>query len=421
MIPDYYIQPQIWMTAPETSKLINALSSSGKDKKIALFVGGCVRDSLLGRPVNDIDIATILHPDEVSRSLNKVGIKVYETGLEHGTVTAISDGKSFQITTLRRDNNTDGRRAQVSFTDQWVIDAKRRDFTVNAIYADICGNVYDPVGGIEDIKMRRVRFVGDAQKRIKEDILRLLRFFRFYAQFSTPPPDRQALEACRQLAYKIPNLSGERIKVETFKLLETDDPATTLSLMSANGVLKYFLPEVKQIDRLSGLVIAENIVGSIDPLRRLAAAVKTDIDGALVVARRLRFSNMAAKRLGRLVVKDQRIKRDMNIELSMKLIYLLGIDLWRDRVLINWADDIALGQNQEGVFNEQWQSIYRIADKWKRPIFPLKGTDVLDLGIVSGPSIGSYLNNVEEWWIENYFLPNKCKCLSKLKDFIRSD
>jgi len=421
MKPDYYICPPIWMTAPETSRLINALSSIDGDKIIALFVGGCVRDSLFDRPVNDIDIATILSPKEVSSILSEAGFKVFETGLEHGTVTAVLGTKYFQITTLREDKSTDGRRAKVSFTDQWSIDANRRDFTINAIYADIFGNIYDPVGGLEDIKVGRVRFVGDAQQRIKEDVLRLLRFFRFYAQFSNPPPDRQAIEACKKLAYKLSNLSGERIRAETFKLLETNDPATTLSLMSANGILKYVLPEVKQIDRLAGLVLVENIVGSIDPLRRLAAAVKTDTEGANAIAQRLRFSNLTADRLCSLVVKDQRIKFDMNLKSCMKLMYLLGTDLWRDRVLINWADDIAMGRNRESIFNNQWQNIYRLAETWERPVFPLKGDAVLDMGIPSGPSIGYYLSNVEEWWIQNDFLPNRNECLLKLKSFISLD
>ena len=421
MKPDYYIRPPIWMTAPETSRLINALSSIDGDKIIALFVGGCVRDSLFDRPVNDIDIATILSPSEVSRTLSEAGFKVLETGLEHGTVTAVLGAKYFQITTLREDKSTDGRRAKVNFTDQWSIDANRRDFTINAIYADIYGNIYDPVGGLEDIKVGRVRFVGNAQKRINEDVLRLLRFFRFYAQFSNPPPDRQAIEACKKLAYKLPNLSGERIRAETFKLLETNDPATTLSLMSANGVLRYFLPEVKQIDRLAGLVLVENLVGSIDPLRRLAAAVKTDIEGANTIAQRLRFSNRTTARLCSLVVKDQRIKIDMSLKSRMKLMYLLGADLWRDRVLINWADDIALGGNQEGTFSKQWKNIYKLADTWERPVFPLKGADVLDMGMEIGPSVGYYLNNVEEWWIQNDFLPNRNECLLKLKGFISSD
>ena len=404
------------MTAPATVKVMAALHAGDTGGQVALFVGGCVRDSLLDRVVGDIDIATVLAPDEVSRRLAKAGLKMVPTGLAHGTVTAVVDGKPFEITSLRVDVDTDGRRATIAFTDDWAADAARRDFTVNALFADASGAVFDPVGGLADLKAKRVRFVGDAEQRIREDVLRLLRYFRFYAQLASPPPDREAIAACAKLADLLPTLSGERVAAETFKLLATNDPATTMSLMSANGVLQHFLPEAKEIDRLAALSTVDGIVDYGDPLRRLAASLKTDTAGADAIAGRLRLSNANRGRLHALVATDQRLTRDMSLQTQRAILYRLSAELWRDRVLIDWAEEIALGGAQDSSVTARWRELYQLPDTWTVPTFPLQGHDVLALGVAAGPAIGRHLGDVEDWWIAGGFTADRAACLTQLRD-----
>jgi len=398
-----------------------ALTAGEAAGPVALFVGGCVRDSLLGREIGDIDIATALGPDVVSERLRAAGVKVVPTGLAHGTVTAVTGDRHFEITTLRVDVDTDGRRATVAFTDDWVADAQRRDFTVNALFADGAGAIYDPVGGLDDLKSGRIRFVGDPEQRIREDVLRLLRFFRFYAQFGAPPPDKAALAACAKLADLLPTLSGERVAAETFKLMAAADPATTMVLMSANGVLPHFLPEAGEIDRLAALVTVEGIVGQADPLRRLAACLKVDAAGAGAVADRFRLSNADRARLRALAVAGTRLDREMSVAQQRELLYRLGADGWHDRVLVDWAEDIALGTPQDRHITDAWRALYHLPDDWKLPVLPLQGHDVLELGVAPGPAIGRYLGEVEEWWIAGGFTADRQACLAKLRELARAE
>jgi poly(A) polymerase len=418
MTPVTHIDTQPWMTAPETVAVMQALHVGEASEPVALFVGGCVRDTLLGRAVGDIDIATVLAPEEVSKRLQEAGLKVVPTGLAHGTVTAISGGIPFEVTTLRVDVDTDGRRATVAFTDDWVADAARRDFTVNALFADSAGAIFDPVGGLDDLHARRVRFVGDAEQRIREDVLRLLRFFRFYAQFGAAPPDRDAITACAKLADLVPTLSGERVATEIFKLLAAADPATTMILMSANGVLQHVLPEAKEIDRLAALVTVDSIVDQADPLRRLAAGLKVDGAGADAIADRLRLSNADRVRLRTLVETDHRLDREMSAATARATLYRLGIDVWRDRVLIDWAEEISVGVPQDRHTTDAWRALYTLPDQWTPPAFPLQGNDVLALGVAAGPAVGRHLGQVEEWWIEGDFTADRQACLRQLSDAV---
>ena len=416
MEPVTHISPQPWMTAPATATVMAALNAGEETGRVALFVGGCVRDSLLGRAVGDIDIATVLAPHEVSERLHDAGLKVVPTGLAHGTITAVVEAQHIEITTLRVDVDTDGRRANVAFTDDWVADAERRDFTVNALFADSSGAIFDPVGGLADLKAGRIRFVGDAEQRIREDVLRLLRFFRFYAQFGTPPPDREAIAACAKLANLLPTLSGERVAAETLKLLAAADPATTLTLMSANGVLRHFLPEAKEIDRLAALVTVDGIVDRGDPLRRLAVGLNVDAVGADAIAVRLRLSNADRDRLRDLVVADHCLDRDMSAQARRVALYRFGADLWRDRVLIDWAEEIALGAPQDRRVTDGWRELYNLPGEWTPPAFPLQGHDVLALGVAAGPAVGRHLAEVEDWWIAGDFAAGREACLAKLRE-----
>jgi len=415
MEPVTQIDPQPWMTAPATAAVMAALHAGETSGLVALFVGGCVRDSLLDRAAEDIDIATVLAPEMVSERLQAAGLKVVPTGLAHGTVTAIVEGRHFEITTLRVDVDTDGRRATVAFTDDWVADAQRRDFTVNALFADCAGAVFDPVGGLADLKAGRIRFVGNAEQRIREDVLRLLRFFRFYAQFGSPPPDGEAIAACAKLADLLPTLSGERVAAETFKLMAAADPATTMTLMSGNGVLPHFLPEAQEIDRLAALVTVEGIVGHADPLRRLAACLKVDAAGAAAIADRFRLSNADRGRLLALAVEAHRFNRQMSDEMRRVALYRLGAAGWRDRVLIDWAEEIALGAPQDRPVTDAWRELYNLPDEWCPPAFPLQGHDVLKLGVEAGPAVGRHLAEVEEWWIAGGFAAGREACLAKLR------
>src|SRR5215468_4177027 len=271
MQPSERLDPQPWMIAAETVAVMAALAAAGGE---ARFVGGCVRDALLGRKVSDIDIATHEPPERVMNLLSRAGIKAIPTGIKHGTVTAVVGVRHFEITTLRRDVETYGRHARVEYTDDWAADAARRDFTMNALFCSADGTIYDPFGGLADLRAQRVRFVGDPAERIREDVLRLLRFFRFHAHYGKPPPDPPALAACRDLAHLLPTLSGERVCAETLKLLSAPQPADVVDLMRESGVLAHFLPEATGIDRMRALVAAEavaprDLVPRPDPLRRL--------------------------------------------------------------------------------------------------------------------------------------------------------
>src|SRR5262249_44857902 len=273
------------MTEPPTQAVMVALGA-------ARFVGGCVRAALLGRAIGDTDIATPPPPDAVPRRLEAAGIKVVPTGLAHGTVTAVVAPRHFEITTLRRDVETYGRHARVEYTDDWAADAARRDFTMNALFCSADGTIYDPFGGLDDLRAQRGRFVGDPAERIREDGLRLLRFVRFHAHAGKPPRDPAALTACRALAHFLPTLSGERVCAETLKLLSAPQPADVVDLMRENGVLAHFLPEATRIDRLRALVAAEavtprDLVPRPDPLRRLGELLDGREASAEPVATRL--------------------------------------------------------------------------------------------------------------------------------------
>ena len=299
MRSDQRLDPQPWMTAPDTAAVLKALTKGGKE---ARFVGGCVRDALLGRKITDIDLATPEPPERVMKLLAEARITVVPTGLKHGTITAVVNKHPFEITTLRRDVETFGRHARVEYTDDWEADAARRDFTMNALFCAPDGTLYDAFGGIADLHARRVRFVGEAEARIREDVLRLLRYFRFYAHYGAPPPDQAALAACRSLAHLLPTLSGERVCQETMKLLRAADPAPVFALMRDQGVLEHFLPEATRIDRLAALVTIEGAVPAAlleraDAVRRLGALVGDSVEAARAVASRLKFSNADRERL----------------------------------------------------------------------------------------------------------------------------
>jgi poly(A) polymerase len=399
------IEPQPWMTDLITLSVLEALSAGGAQ---ARFVGGSVRDALLGRRIGDIDIATPAPPERVIELLEKRGIKVVPTGVAHGTVTAIAGTppRHFEITTLRRDVETYGRRARVAFDADWAADAARRDFTINAIFLDPDGTVHDPVGGLADLRAHRVRFVGDPATRIAEDVLRILRYYRFEARFGTGLGDPQARAACRALAHLLPNLSAERVAQELVKLLETSYPISALRMMLEDGVLSVILPEARRLDRLRHMIAIEP---EPDPLRRLAALIEVDGPGAVALAERLHFSNAWRDRLHGLA-PPWAIDPPADMAAQRRALYRLGAERYRDVALLLAAEG-AMSRDRFG-------ELLALARDWTPPAFPLAGRDVTALGIAAGPEVGRLLGAVHNWWEAGDFTADRAACLLYLQGLV---
>jgi poly(A) polymerase len=403
--PDGRIAPQPWMSEPATEAVLKALVAESGG---ARFVGGCVRDALLGRAIGDIDIATPLVPEEVMRRLEAAGIRVVPTGLAHGTVTAVAAPRHFEVTTLRRDVETFGRHARVAFTDDWAEDAQRRDFTMNALFLDPYGNVFDPVRGLGDLLAGRVRFVGDAATRIREDVLRLLRFYRFHAHYGKGAADAEARAACRALAALLPTLSGERVATETLKLLAAPDPLPTLRMMAEDGVLAAFLPEVRHFGRLAAVVPLEPTP---DALRRLGTLLDDAAGAAASVAERLRLSNEQSDRLIATAAPPVAVDLAGDERAQRRALHRLGTDLYRDLVLRRAA---------EGGDAMRARALLALAEAWRPLEFPLKGRDVTALGVPAGPEIGRLLAAIAAWWEDGDFRADRKAALAELQRRVKN-
>jgi poly(A) polymerase len=397
---------QPWLAAPETRAVVEALTRDGGQ---ARFVGGCVRDALLGRPVKDIDLATPDPPETVMQRLQRAGIRAIPTGIEHGTVTAVIGERHFEITTLRHDVETFGRRARVAFTDDWDADAARRDFTINALSAEPDGTVHDPFDGIADLEAGRVRFVGEPEARIREDVLRLLRFFRFHAWYGSGEPDAAALAACSRFAELLPTLSGERVAAELLRLLLAPDPASAVALMRDHGVLQPILPELTRVERLRVLVLIEDEIGDRDAVRRLAALLPPAQAGALAVAARLKLSNADRDRLAMLAAPPLAVA-PLDERGARRALHRIGAALFRDLVLLDWADSPGTAPRH--------RALLAAADAWTPVALPVKGQDVLEHGVAAGPAVGELLAEIERWWEEGDYRATREDCLSKLRALI---
>jgi poly(A) polymerase len=411
------LDPQPWMKAPATRSVMAALTAQGGE---ARFVGGCVRDSVIGRPVRDIDIATHEPPDRVMALLADAGIRAIPTGIEHGTVTAVVRSDHFEITTLRTDVKTYGRRAEVAFTDDWAEDAARRDLTFNALSLTEDGILHDPFGGLADLEAGRVRFVGDAETRIREDVLRALRFFRFYAYYGRPPIDAEALAAVEKMAPSLPRLSGERVWGELMRLLRASDPAAVFRLMEAHGILTHLFPGPTWIARLAALVDVEAARGiegeGADPLRRLAAVMRLDSDLAEALTARLKLSRKERHRLAAMAEAPGRIAADAAPAAARRMIYALGSETYRDAVLLRWARDRAeLGPGEN---DDAYAALLDLSESWPPPELPVKGADAVGLGLPAGPRVGQALARVEAWWIDRDFAPDRAACLDRLRSVV---
>ena len=396
-----------WLKAPETQKLIAALEAARAGG--SRFVGGCVRNTLMGRPVEDIDIATQLTPDQVTEIATKAGFAAHPTGIEHGTVTVVVNSRPFEVTTLRRDVSTDGRRATVAFTEKWEEDAQRRDFRMNALYADASGAVHDPTGGgLDDVKAGRVIFIGDAHTRIREDYLRILRFFRFNAWYARGPVDPQGLAACADLVAGLDQLSVERVWKEVKKLLEAPDPRAAWEGMTAIEARARALPELTNEARLDALTTLEvDLMLPVDPMTRVAAALQ-DQAGARALAVRLKLSNEERDRLVAALGDEVKLTSFMSLKEMRRAIYRLGNQAFRDRVMLAWA-------GAGGEKAQQWRALVAHGQMWTPPKFPLSGDEVMAAGVPAGPKVGAVLREVEAWWIDADFPDDKLSIIERLK------
>lgn len=373
---------QQWMEKPGARAILRALRVEDGNCRI---VGGAVRDALLGLPVADVDLATRLTPEAVIKRLEAGGVRAVPTGIDHGTVTAVAHGMAIEVTTLRRDVSTDGRRATVAYTDDWREDAARRDFTFNALYADpVDGTIYDYFDGWEDLQARHVRFIGAPLERIAEDHLRILRFFRFHARFGEGAPDAEGLAACAARANDLMALSRERIRDELMKLLGVADPVPTLRLMLDRAILKPVLPEIEpeRIAGLERLIRDERAAGvTSSALRRLAALLPRDPALAEAIALRLKLSNAERRHLCQIA------ESGAGAEPPEVLAYRLGTTAAVDRLLLDGA---------------AIDMVVRIRD-WPVPVFPLKGGELVKRGLARGPAVSRLLRAIEQRWIEAGF------------------
>jgi len=353
----------------------------------ARFVGGCVRNALLEQPIDDIDIATTLRPEETDRAIRAAGLKAVPTGMAHGTVTAVSERMPFEITTLRRDVSTDGRNATVAFTDDWVEDAARRDFRLNAVYADGHGAIYDPTGqGVADALAGRIVFVGEAETRVREDYLRILRFFRFFAWYGRGAPDATAMQACASLAPGMTRLSAERVSKELLKLLAALEPLGAVEAMRAAGVLDIVLPEHSGLERFTALQSQ-----SPDAVLRLMALLPSDTTVLRAVSVRLRLSNAVRDRMTDGARAFALVSLDMSEAQARAAIYRHGAAAFEDAVRLRGAE--ATGREADTL------RLIAVAETWAIPILPVSGRDLARLGVEQGPDTGRILKAFEADWI----------------------
>ena len=388
------VNPQIgravWLKHGDVGRLLALLDRDGEEARV---VGGAVRNALLGLAVDEIDVATTATPDEVARRVEAAGWKAVPTGITHGTITVVLDGKPFEVTTLRQDVETYGRKAKVAFGRDWRADAERRDFTINALSATADGSVHDYVGGIADIAARRVRFIGEAKSRIAEDYLRILRFFRFHAWYGEGAPDREGLHACIVARGGLALLSRERIAKEILKLLLAPHATPALVVMTETGLLGAVLGSVPHLASYENMVKAEAAIG-LDPdaVRRLGALAVYVREDAVRLASRLRLSNAEAARLDAL---DPwwRLAPKAGERQARALLYRLGPQRFVDRVLIAWS------RSAEGAADAAWHSLARMPQHWSAPAFPLKAADFVRRGIAHGPALGAAMRAAEEAWI----------------------
>lgn len=394
-----------WLNAPETGTLMTALEATRPGS--ARFVGGCVRNTLMGRAVDDIDIATQLSPQDVVAALKAANIRAIPTGIAHGTVTAIVDNMPFEITSLRRDVETDGRRAVVAFTQDWTEDAMRRDFRLNAIYANAKGDLYDPTGrGIEDAATGRVVFIGDGDERLREDYLRILRFFRFNAWYGAGI-DAEGLAACARQKDGLKQIAAERIWKELNKMLAAPAPMAAVEAMVRSGILEAILPGHRDAGALHDLHLCEILLRrDPDAMQRLMALIPRSPESVNALSVRLKLSNAQADRLRAWAVSDIPEPIATTARQLRKALYQFGKEALIDRAMLSGEDA---------------RDLVSACQAWRRPVFPVKGEHLRKAGLKPGPAMGETLRALEDWWIEGDFVADQAACFDELERRLKAD
>jgi poly(A) polymerase len=379
-----------WLASGPTSRVLQLLNENGEEARV---VGGAVRNALLNIPIGDIDIATTALPDEVIRRAKAAGIKSVPTGIAHGTVTLVVEAQPFEVTTLREDTETFGRKAKVAFGRDWEGDAHRRDFTINALSAGADGVVHDYVGGLDDIAARRVRFIGDAGQRIAEDYLRILRFFRIHAAFGAGEVDRAGYLACIAGRAGLATLSAERMRMEMLKFLVADGATGAVTAMADGGLLLPIFGGIAYIGPFAAMSAAELMLGlKPDPIRRLAALAVAVTEDAKRVAGRLRLSNAETKALDSMGHRWWRLAGADEAR-ARRLLYRLGEDNYRNRLMLAWA---RAGGDTDAA---PWRDLATLPQRWSAPKFPLKAADFIARGVAEGPGLGHVLTLAEDAWL----------------------
>ncbi len=404
-----------WLKERPLQALFDALNREGGEARV---VGGAVRNTLLGTKVSDIDVATTHVPQETVRLAQEAGFKTVPTGIEHGTVTVVVKGTPFEVTTLRHDIETDGRHAKVAFGTDWEADAQRRDFTINALYAKADGTVIDTVGGLNDIETKTLRFIGDAEQRIREDYLRILRFFRFFAWYGSGRPEAEGLRASARLKDGLAQLSSERVWAELKKLLSAPDPSRALLWMRQAGVLTTILPESEKwgIDAIHALVRTESDLGwQADALLRLESIVPPDTVRLEAMGKRLKMSNAERARIEAWGRADA-IKPELSEQALKKIIYRGSSQAVIDRIRLAYAAarQDAAGSDDAMIRAGGFARLLETAQNYDAPVFPVTGGDLLELGVEKGPHLGEELRRLETFWIDSGFSLDRAALLRKL-------
>ncbi|WP_339747932.1 CCA tRNA nucleotidyltransferase [uncultured Maricaulis sp.] len=401
---------QAWMRDPATRAVMAALDAARAGA--SRYVGGCVRNALLGKPVADVDIATQLLPDQVMAAARAAGLKPVPTGIRHGTITVVADGRPFEVTTLRRDVETDGRRAVVAFTDDWSEDARRRDFRLNALYADNDGIIHDPTGGLADLDPCRFVFVGSAEDRIREDYLRTLRLFRFEAWYGTGAPDAEGLAAAQRLKAGLHTLSAERVWLELKKLLSAPNPGPAVALMATHEILSEILGVNGSLRILVGIIDQDISAGlEPDPLLRFVALVGGGPERIRIMAAKLKMSNAESQRMQGAV--DPSLCGEVeaaftDMAAAERAIMSLGARAFEDQVRLSAAGDVAPPPRD-------WTLLAKFAREWQQPDFPVSGGDLILLGYEPGPMLGDAMDALKAHWISERFEPTKEALIARLK------
>ena len=382
-----------WLNEPRLQDVMRCITQAGGEVRVA---GGAVRNALFNVVISDVDLATTLLPGDVVRVCKAAGFGVHPTGLEHGTITVVNRHQAFQITTLRKDMETDGRHAVVAFTDDWQADALRRDFTMNALYCNSNGKIFDFTDGYTDILRHKIKFVGDPSARIKEDYLRILRFFRFHARFGRGAPDTAGLEACATLRLGLKQISAERLRQELLKLLVAPRAVATLKTMAASGILKLIVPHTEKW----------RVVGRLpeDGILRLFVMAKTPDD----LKESLRLSNDEAERIATLKAAPG-VSLHLNAAAQRALLYRLGMAQWTDVVDLAWA------RSQAKLDNGQWKVLRDLPQRWPLPKFPISGKDLAKAGHLPGPELGAMLRRLEDFWVNADFAPTRDELLQRTR------